>query len=149
MTKREFINMCIEEYRCTNKTARKWCGWADELHECDSAKADPDTGEVAEGEDPVKAPEDFLDEFVERLEVMTFAYGAETTAKTLSSSCYFPWEMMQAAEYISEGGNPKKAQAIAITGKFEESADDVMEYKRLKSDMERSREAGQSGQALT
>lgn len=150
MTKEEFIKRCTTEFQGTAEAANKWCNWADELHEFDSARINPETGQVNEGEAPVKTAEVFLDEFMEHLEVMAFAYGTEVTAKTLNSGCYFPWEMMQAAQYIRDGGDPAKAENIAVeTGCFEESVEDAEEYQRLKWEMERSRDTQQSGQLLT
>lgn len=53
MTKEAFMNRCQSEFHCTPEAAERWCGWADDLHECDSGKADPKTGEVEEGDDPI------------------------------------------------------------------------------------------------
>ena len=149
MTKEDFIKKSTAEYHCTEEAAKQWCRWADVLHECDSARIIPETGQVGEGEAPIKTAEDFLDEFMEHLEVMTYAYGIEITAKTLDSGRYFPWEMMQAAQYIRDGGDPAKAENIAVeTGYFEESVEDAEEYQRLKQEMERSRQTQTGGQLL-
>lgn len=146
MTKEDFMKSCLAEYRCMPDAAECWCSWADTLHECDSAKADPETGEVEDGEGPVITAEEFLDQFMERLEVMAYAYGIETVTTTLNSGCYFPWEMMQAGKYIWLGGNPSEAQRIATdTGKFEETTVDQIEYNRLKWELERSRIHRQGG----
>lgn len=150
MTKEEFTRRCFTEFYVLPVIARAWCNWADDLHECDSARLDPKTGQVDEGEEPVKTAEDFLDEFMERMEVMAFAYGTEIAAETLGSGCYFPWEMMQAARYLHNGGDPSKAQEISNeNGEFEETVEDEEEYKRLKWEMERSRGTQQGGQMLT
>lgn len=149
MTKEQFTQKCATEFQSASESITKWCDWADELHEYDSGKADPDTGEVTEGESPIKSAEDFLDEFVERLEVIDFAYGTETATKTLSSGCYFPWEMMQVAKFIWNGGDENHAQAIAYhTGIFEESTDDDEEYRRFKRDMGQNREDEQGEHLL-
>lgn len=147
MTKEAFVKRCQTEFHCTPEAAERWCGWADDLHECDSSKADPETGEVEEGDDPVITAEEFLDRFMERLEVIAYTYGTETATKTLQSGCYFPWEMMQAAKFIQIGGDPDKAQEISIeSGLFEETEEDEKAYKRLRWAMMKERIHGQHGQ---
>lgn len=148
MTKEAFIKQCQTEFHCTQEAAERWCGWADDLHECDSGKADPETGEVEEGDDPVITAEEFLDQFMERLEVIAYAYGTETAAKTMQSGCYFPWEMVQAAKFIQIGGDPDKAREIsAESGLFEETEEDEKAYKQLRWAMMKERIHGQPGQA--
>lgn len=144
ITKEEFVQKCTSEFQAPPEDTIIWCDWADELHEYDSQRTNPDTGKVNEGENPVLTAEDFLDEFMVRLEVISFAYGTETAAKTLSGGCFFPWEMMNAAKYIWNGGKLEQAGKIAVdTGEFEETPDDEEEYKRLKWEMERNQKTGQ------
>ena len=90
MTKEDFMKSCLAEYRCMPDAAECWCSWADTLHECDSAKADPETGEVEDGEGPVITAEEFLDQFIERMEVMAYAYGIETVTTTLFKILFHP-----------------------------------------------------------
>lgn len=99
-------------------------------------------------EDPIITPEEFLDQFMERLEVIAYAYGTETAAKTMQSACYFPWEMIQAAKFIQIGGDPDKAREIsAESGLFEETEEDEKAYKQLRWEMMKERIYAQPGQA--
>lgn len=148
MKKDDFKNRCQSEFHCTPEAAERWCGWADDLHECDSDRANPDTDEVEDGKDPIITAEEFLDQFMERLEVIAYAYGTETAAKTMQSGCYFPWEMVQAAKFIQIGGDPDKAREIsAESGLFEETEEDEKAYKQLRWAMMKERIHGQPGQA--
>lgn len=147
MTKEAFMNRCQSEFHCTPEAAERWCGWADDLHECDSGKADPKTGEVEEGDDPIITAEEFLDQFMERLEVIAYAYGEEIATRTMQSGCYFPWEMVQAAKFIQIGGDPDKAREIsAESGLFEETEEDEKTYKKLRWAMMKERIHGQHGE---
>lgn len=147
MTKEAFIKRWQTEFHCTQEAAERWCGWADDLYERDSIRAEPETGEVEEGEDPIITPEEFLDQFMERLEVIAYAYGTETAAKTMQSGCYFPWEMVQAAKFIQIGGDPDKAQEISCnSGLFEETEEEDKEYRRLRWEVARKQLHSQARQ---
>lgn len=147
MTKEAFMNLCQSEFHCTPEAAEHWCRWADDLYECDSIRADPETGKVEEGEDPIITPEEFLDQFWERLEVMAHVYDAETVAKTMQSGCYHYWEMLQAARFIWRGGDPDKAQEISCnSGLFEETEEEDKEYRRLRWEVARKQLHSQAGQ---
>lgn len=140
MRKDDFTKRCQSEFHCTPEAAEHWCRWADDLHERDSIRADPETGKVEEGEDPIITPEEFLDQFWERLEVMAHVYDAETVAKTMQSGCYFYWEMLQAARFVWRGGDPDKAQEISCnSGLFEETEEEDKEYRRLRWEVARKR----------
>lgn len=148
MKKDDFTKRCQTEFHYTQEAAERWCGWADDLHECDSDRANPDTDEVEDGEDPIITAEEFLDQFMECLEVIAYAYGTETATKALQSGCYFPWEMVQAAKFIQIGGDPDKAREIsAESGLFEETEEDEKAYKQLRWAMMKERIHGQPGQA--
>lgn len=117
MTKEEFI-CCLNTIKPNSEqTAAIWIDWADEQERCDSCDHTLSKEQYA-------TADMFLDEFASMFNNIVKKHGTDIAAKIISladvSACPYPWEIMNAAEYLADGGDLDKIAEMEFEGVLED-----------------------------